>query len=186
MWRAQAMARASRVSVPASTSPNHPCLGCAGSAGCTLLSAIAGGRDPKGLAPHTAPQTAPLACCLLRSPGRCMRDGAGARVAGAIKRWNHHRGSMTHGSKSKRQHGSIGSSATPSRVLPGLKMAGQMGSERKTIKNLQAGCSAPLCVCLCTPVPTCPMSLTHWEGRSCTARHRVCVHGVRACAGADD
>ncbi len=44
---------------------------------------------------------------------------------------------MTHGSKSKRQHGSIGSSATPSRVLPGLKMAGQMGNKRKTIKGLE-------------------------------------------------
>ena len=44
---------------------------------------------------------------------------------------------MTHGSKSKRQHGSIGSSATPSRVFPGLKMAGQMGNERKTIKALE-------------------------------------------------
>ncbi len=46
---------------------------------------------------------------------------------------------MTHGSKSKRQHGSIGSSATPSRVFPGLKMAGQMGNERKTIKALEVG-----------------------------------------------
>ena len=43
---------------------------------------------------------------------------------------------MTHGSKSKRQHGSIGSSATPSRVLPGLKMAGQMGAHRVTVKDL--------------------------------------------------
>ena len=47
---------------------------------------------------------------------------------------------MTHGSKSHRQHGSIGSSATPSRVLPGLKMAGQMGNKRKTLRNLQASC----------------------------------------------
>ena len=48
---------------------------------------------------------------------------------------------MTHGSKSKRQHGSIGSSATPSRVLPGLKMAGQMGNKRKTIKGLEVRCT---------------------------------------------
>ena len=59
---------------------------------------------------------------------------------------------MTHGSKSKRQHGSIGSSATPSRVLPGLKMAGQMGNERKTIKNLQVGCSVQPSACFCTPI----------------------------------
>ena len=62
--------------------------------------------------------------------------------AGAIKRWHHHRGSMTHGSKSKRQHGSIGSSATPSRVLPGLRMAGQLGNKRRTIKGLEV-CSRP-------------------------------------------
>ena len=49
---------------------------------------------------------------------------------------------MTHGSKSHRQHGSIGSSATPSRVLPGLKMAGQMGNKRKTLRNLQVRCHA--------------------------------------------
>ncbi len=51
---------------------------------------------------------------------------------------------MTHGSKSHRQHGSIGSSATPSRVLPGLKMAGQMGNKRKTLRNLQVRW-LPLC-----------------------------------------
>lgn len=63
--------------------------------------------------------------------------------AGTIKRWHHHRGNMTHGSKSKRQHGSIGSSATPSRVLPGLKMAGQMGNKRRTIKGLEVRCLTP-------------------------------------------
>lgn len=46
---------------------------------------------------------------------------------------------MTHGSKSKRQHGSIGMSATPSRVLPGLKMAGHMGAERVKIRKLEVG-----------------------------------------------
>lgn len=56
---------------------------------------------------------------------------------------------MTHGSKSKRQHGSIGSSATPSRVLPGLKMAGQMGNKRVTIKGLEVGHSiSAQCICL--------------------------------------
>ncbi|CAK0744276.1 hypothetical protein CVIRNUC_001535 [Coccomyxa viridis] len=70
-----------------------------------------------------------------------MVDVAGTTVGkgfqGTIKKWHHHRGSMTHGSKSKRQHGSIGSSATPSRVLPGLKMAGQLGNKRRTIKGLE-------------------------------------------------
>lgn len=48
-----------------------------------------------------------------------------------------HRGLMTHGSKSKRQHGSIGQCATPARVFPGLKMAGQMGNKRIKVKKLQ-------------------------------------------------
>lgn len=59
----------------------------------------------------------------------------GKGFQGTIKRWNHARGFMTHGSKSHRQHGSIGCSTTPARVLPGLKMAGQMGNVRMTVKN---------------------------------------------------
>ncbi|GMH41573.1 hypothetical protein BSKO_09483 [Bryopsis sp. KO-2023] len=69
-------------------------------------------------------------------------DVAGTTIGkgfqGAIKRWGHKRGLRTHGSKSYRQHGSIGSgSATPSRVLPGMKMAGQMGNKRTKIKRLE-------------------------------------------------
>jgi len=59
----------------------------------------------------------------------------GKGFQGSIKRWGMKRGLMTHGSKSKRQHGSIGSSATPSRVLPGLKMAGHMGNERVKVRK---------------------------------------------------
>lgn len=54
---------------------------------------------------------------------------------GTIKRWKHHRGLMTHGSKSHREHGSTGQSATPSRVFPGLKMAGRMGNARRVVKQ---------------------------------------------------
>eukprot|EP00471_Norrisiella_sphaerica_P001015 CAMPEP_0184482618 /NCGR_PEP_ID=MMETSP0113_2-20130426/4187_1 /TAXON_ID=91329 /ORGANISM="Norrisiella sphaerica, Strain BC52" /LENGTH=288 /DNA_ID=CAMNT_0026862457 /DNA_START=87 /DNA_END=953 /DNA_ORIENTATION=- len=61
---------------------------------------------------------------------------SGKGFQGSVRRWGMKRGPMTHGSKSHRQHGSIGSSATPSRVLKGLKMAGRMGNERKTIKKL--------------------------------------------------
>ena len=64
-----------------------------------------------------------------------------AGCAGSIKRWGMKRGLMTHGSKSKRQHGSIGASATPSRVLPGLKMAGQMGNSRVKIRKVKVGTS---------------------------------------------
>lgn len=68
-------------------------------------------------------------------------DVAGTSIGkgfqGTIKRWGMRRGPMSHGSKSKRQRGSIGSSATPARVFPGLKMAGQMGNERKKIRKLE-------------------------------------------------
>ena len=46
---------------------------------------------------------------------------------------------MTHGSKSHRQPGSIGASATPSRVFPGQKMPGHLGDERVKIRQLQVG-----------------------------------------------
>lgn len=61
-------------------------------------------------------------------------------MAGSIKRWGMARGNMTHGSKSKRQHGSIGMCATPARVFPGLKMAGHMGSKRRKVKKLKVRC----------------------------------------------
>jgi large subunit ribosomal protein L3 len=62
--------------------------------------------------------------------------------AGSIKRWGMARGNMTHGSKSKRQHGSIGMCATPARVFPGLKMAGHMGSVRRKSRKLKVRCMA--------------------------------------------
>lgn len=61
----------------------------------------------------------------------------GKGFQGEVKRWHHHRGPMSHGSKSHRQHGSIGSSATPSRVFPGLKMAGHMGYDRIKVRKLK-------------------------------------------------
>lgn len=74
---------------------------------------------------------------MLSMPVQSVTESFDVCLSGTIKRWNHHRGLMTHGSKSKRQHGSIGMSATPSRVLPGLKMAGHMGAERVKIRKLE-------------------------------------------------
>jgi large subunit ribosomal protein L3 len=61
----------------------------------------------------------------------------GKGFAGTVKRWNFHRGPMTHGSMNHRAPGSIGASAYPSRVVKGKKMPGQMGNARVTIKNLE-------------------------------------------------
>ena len=58
--------------------------------------------------------------------------GIGKGFAGTIKRHNFHRGPVTHGSHNIRKPGSIGASATPSRVFRGMKMAGRMGGKRVT------------------------------------------------------
>jgi large subunit ribosomal protein L3 len=58
--------------------------------------------------------------------------GIGKGFAGTIKRHNFGRGPKTHGSHNIRQPGSIGASATPSRVFKGVRMAGRMGGKRVT------------------------------------------------------
>lgn len=60
----------------------------------------------------------------------------GRGFAGVIKRWGFKRGPETHGSRSHRIPGSIGSSTFPGRVIKGRKMPGHMGDKRVTIKNL--------------------------------------------------
>jgi len=59
----------------------------------------------------------------------------GRGFQGVIKRHNFGGGKATHGSMHHRAPGSIGRSASPSRVFPGQKMPGQMGNKRITIKN---------------------------------------------------
>jgi len=58
--------------------------------------------------------------------------GIGKGFQGTIKRHNFSRGPVTHGSHNVRKPGSIGASATPSRVFKGMKMAGRMGGKRAT------------------------------------------------------
>lgn len=54
-----------------------------------------------------------------------------------IKRNNFGRGPMGHGSKHHRLQGSLGAGSTPGRVFPGKKMPGRMGTEQRTVKNLE-------------------------------------------------
>jgi large subunit ribosomal protein L3 len=56
----------------------------------------------------------------------------GKGFAGTIKRHRFSRGPKTHGSHNIRKPGSIGASATPSRVFKGVRMAGRMGGKRVT------------------------------------------------------
>ena len=61
----------------------------------------------------------------------------GKGFQGTIKRHNFAAGPKSHGSHNVRAPGSVGASATPSRVLPGLKGPGQMGNKRVTQRGLR-------------------------------------------------
>lgn len=61
----------------------------------------------------------------------------GKGFAGVVKRHGFGGGRATHGSMFHRAPGSIGQSAYPSRVLPGMRAAGHMGSDRVTVRNLE-------------------------------------------------
>ena len=68
---------------------------------------------------------------------RIVWKSKGRGFQGVIKRHHFGGGRATHGSMFHRAPGSIGRSATPSRVFPGQKMPGHMGDKRITIKNAQ-------------------------------------------------
>lgn len=70
---------------------------------------------------------------LVNIQGRTIGKG----FSGLQKRHNFTRGPMTHGSKNHRAPGSIGMGTTPGRVLPGKKMAGQLGNKITTIQKLE-------------------------------------------------
>ncbi|KAJ52224.1 large subunit ribosomal protein L3 [Clostridium tetanomorphum] len=61
----------------------------------------------------------------------------GKGFQGTIKRWNGHRGPMTHGSKFHRAVGSMGGSSDPSRTFKNKKMPGHMGNVNTTVLNLE-------------------------------------------------
>jgi large subunit ribosomal protein L3 len=61
----------------------------------------------------------------------------GKGFQGTIKRHNFSRGPVSHGSHNVRAPGSIGASATPSRVFKGIRGPGQMGNRRVTQKGLE-------------------------------------------------
>jgi large subunit ribosomal protein L3 len=60
----------------------------------------------------------------------------GKGFQGVVKRHHFHGGDATHGSMFHRAPGSIGASAFPSRVLKGMRAAGQMGSDRVSVRNV--------------------------------------------------
>lgn len=66
----------------------------------------------------------------------------GKGFAGTIKRHNFQRGRKTHGGRSYRRPGSIGS-MYPQKIFKGKKMSGQMGAEKVTVKNLKVAVVDP-------------------------------------------
>jgi large subunit ribosomal protein L3 len=61
----------------------------------------------------------------------------GKGFQGVIKRWGFKGGRSSHGSRFHRAPGSIGCSATPSRVFKNKRMPGQLGNENVTVQKLQ-------------------------------------------------
>lgn len=61
----------------------------------------------------------------------------GKGFAGFIKRHHFASGPGGHGSHHKREPGSIGARSKPGRIHKGKKMAGRMGNERVTVKNVE-------------------------------------------------
>jgi len=61
----------------------------------------------------------------------------GRGFAGVVKRWGFSGGDTAHGCRSHKVPGSIGASATPSRVMRGKKLPGRMGNQRVAVKNLE-------------------------------------------------
>ena len=61
----------------------------------------------------------------------------GKGFQGVVRRHNFGGGRESHGSMFHRAPGSIGASAFPSRVMKGMRMAGRMGGDQVTVKNLQ-------------------------------------------------
>ena len=61
----------------------------------------------------------------------------GKGFQGTVKRHNFARGPVSHGSHNVRAPGSVGASAYPSRVYPGMRMAGHMGAQRVTQSGLK-------------------------------------------------
>lgn len=75
------------------------------------------------------------------TPGDCVDvtgTSKGKGFAGVVKRHGFRGGPRTHGQSDRlRAPGSIGAGTSPSRVFKGTRMAGRMGGERVTVKNLR-------------------------------------------------
>ena len=91
-------------------------------------------RDEAG--EHVVGETVTVAEFSVGDKVKVAGTSKGKGFAGTIKRHNFASGPKSHGSHNKRAPGSIGASATPSRVFKGIRGPGHMGHERVTQKGL--------------------------------------------------
>jgi len=100
-----------------------------------MTSMFKGGRA-YGVTPIKLDDKADLGALKEGSKIKVSGISKGGGFAGGVKRWNFKGGPATHGQKNRhRAPGSIGNT-TPQRVLPGRHMAGHIGMERITYKNI--------------------------------------------------
>ena len=91
-------------------------------------------KDEEGLEPGSTFTVSVFAPGdLVKVTGRSKGRG----FAGGRKRWGFSGGDETHGCKSHRTPGSMGSAATPSRTFKGRKLPGRMGNAQVTVRNLE-------------------------------------------------
>lgn len=94
-------------------------------------------RELKGA---TAPSVGEKLTAEIFSPGEYVDvqgTSKGKGFQGVIKRWNFKGGRASHGSRFHRAPGSIGCSATPSRVFKNKRLPGHMGNATVTVQRLQ-------------------------------------------------
>jgi large subunit ribosomal protein L3 len=87
-----------------------------------------------------APKTGEQVLCSIFNAGErvdIIGTSKGHGFQGVVKRHHFGGGDAQHGSMFHRAPGSIGASSYPSRVFPGMRMHGHMGSDRVTIRNLK-------------------------------------------------
>jgi len=113
---------------------NKPLLGHLKKAGAPPLKTLAEFRDEAG--ELTVGETVTVEAFAVGQTVKISGVGKGKGFQGTIKRHNFKSGPKAHGSHNVRAPGSIGASATPSRVFKGIRGPGRMGGGRATQKGL--------------------------------------------------
>ena len=113
---------------------NKPLLGHLKKAGAPPLKTLAEFRDEAG--ELTVGETVTVEAFAVGQTVKISGVGKGKGFQGTIKRHNFKSGPKSHGSHNVRAPGSIGASATPSRVFKGLRGPGRMGGGRITQRGL--------------------------------------------------